>query len=230
MFDDVVRIFAGRKLGKDAIAFNVITAKSTSKLPRYEPSQYSFIPKEQLSPEELGKLVKYLNLAVYANPGSHVIFSDNLTVAPVPKRFKVIINPKSGKGKAKLIYKRDVLPILQAAGCNVIEQSDPGRTDVTHVVTTTAAKQAVAIAAQLPLDHFDAILCVGGDGNVHDVVNGLANRSDSSKALGRIGIGTIPAGINPPTNIANNRIWYLPCDVNKTHFRQCFVRELVWQL
>jgi sphingosine kinase len=116
----------------------------------------------------------------------------------VPKRFKVIINPKSGRGKAKLIYKRDVLPILQAAGCNVVEQTDPGRTDVTHVVTTTAAKQAVTIAAQLPLDHFDAILCIGGDGNIHDVINGLANRPDGRKALGRISIATIPAGIHFP--------------------------------
>lgn len=72
MFDDVLRVFAGRKLGKDAIAFNVITTKGTSKLPRYEPIQYAFIPKEELRPEELGKLVKYLNLAIYANPGSYL--------------------------------------------------------------------------------------------------------------------------------------------------------------
>jgi hypothetical protein len=75
MFDDVLRVFAGRKLGEDAIAFNVVAVNGTSKLPRYEPIQYAFIPKKQLSPEELTTLVKYLNLAVYTNPGTYFVSS-----------------------------------------------------------------------------------------------------------------------------------------------------------
>ena len=127
---------------------------------------------------------------MYARP----LKSQNLTLAPVPKRFKIIINPKSGKGKAKNIFKNDVLPILQAAGCKVVEHITSDRNGVSHVLTTNAAKEATAVAAQLDLQYYDAILCVGGDGIVHEVINGLANRKDGGDALNSIYIAAIPAG------------------------------------
>ena len=88
------------------------------------------------------------------------------------------------------------MPILHAAGCNVVEQNPGNRTDVSHIVTTAAAREATTIAQKLNLDHYDAILCIGGDGIVHEVINGLANRSDGMDALNRMCIATIPAGTN----------------------------------
>jgi sphingosine kinase len=88
------------------------------------------------------------------------------------------------------------LPILQAAGCNIVEQIPENRTDVSHTVTTAAAREATTIAQNLNLDHYDAILCIGGDGIVHEVINGLANRSDGMDALNRMCIATVPAGTN----------------------------------
>ena len=89
------------------------------------------------------------------------------------------------------------MPILQAAGCNVVERMPEDRTDVSHVVTTTAAKEAIKIAKQLILQHYDAILCIGGDGIVHEIINGLANRTDGMEALNRISVAIIPAGTIP---------------------------------
>lgn len=88
------------------------------------------------------------------------------------------------------------MPILQAAGCNVVERIPENRTDVSHVVTTAAAREAITIAQNLILDHYDAILCIGGDGIVHEVINGLANRSDGMNALNGLCVAVIPAGTN----------------------------------
>ena len=86
------------------------------------------------------------------------------------------------------------MPILQAAGCNVAEQIPENKTDVSHVVTTAAAREAITIAQNLILNHYDAILCIGGDGIVHEIINGLANRTDGMDALNSMCIATIPAG------------------------------------
>lgn len=116
----------------------------------------------------------------------------------VPKRFKVIVNPKAGKGKAASIYRDYVRPILVAAGCNIVDGgTDDNQTDITHVVTTTRAKEALDIAEHLNVDMYDAILCIGGDGVIHEVINGLARKQDGITALKKIAIGTIPAGTIP---------------------------------
>jgi len=69
MFDQILRVFAGTKLGQDAIAFNVISIKGASKLPRYEPFQYTFIPSGEQDPEALETIVKFVNLTVFGHPG-----------------------------------------------------------------------------------------------------------------------------------------------------------------
>jgi sphingosine kinase len=46
----------------------------------------------------------------------------------------------------------------------------------------------------MSLSDYEVIMCVGGDGTVHEVINGLANRPDGSTALKEVAIATIPAG------------------------------------
>jgi hypothetical protein len=69
MFDQILRVFAGRKLGQDAIAFNVISIKGSSKSPRYEPFQYTFIPSGEPDLQALNTIVKLFNVAVFNHPG-----------------------------------------------------------------------------------------------------------------------------------------------------------------
>jgi sphingosine kinase len=88
-----------------------------------------------------------------------------------------------------------VKPILVAAGCEVVDRIKDGeRGAISHVLVTSRPKEAIDEVSRINLDHYDAILCVGGDGTVHEVVNGLANRADASLALKRLPIGIIPAG------------------------------------
>jgi sphingosine kinase len=86
------------------------------------------------------------------------------------------------------------LPILQAAGCRIVERVPEDKTGVSHVITTAAAGEAVKLAQELTFQDYDAILCIGGDGIVHEVINGLASRRDGSQALNNVAIATIPAG------------------------------------
>ena len=69
MWEDILRVSAGSKLGRNAIAFNVITTKDTVKPPRYEPVQYTFFPLDANDDDaKLQKLVKFINLTVFGHP------------------------------------------------------------------------------------------------------------------------------------------------------------------
>ena len=49
---------------------------------------------------------------------------------------------------------------------------------------------AIKIVKELDLDRFSALVAVGGDGTIHEVINGLLHRSDNKK----IPLGFLPNG------------------------------------
>ncbi|CAG8455818.1 9277_t:CDS:10 [Paraglomus brasilianum] len=96
------------------------------------------------------------------------------------KRFKVIINPFSGTGKASETFHKEVKPLFEAAGS-------------TWDITLTERKNhAKEIAQTLALSMYDAIVTVSGDGIVHELINGLLSRPDAAEIT--IPIGCIPGG------------------------------------
>lgn len=101
----------------------------------------------------------------------------------------VIINPKSGRGRALRIFATVVRPMLELAGFKLT------------VMETTGPRHAVKLAASLSLATCpDGIICVGGDGIVNEVLNGLYAREDSAAALA-LPIGVVPAGSD------NSLVW-----------------------
>ncbi|KAL0058258.1 sphinganine kinase lcb4 [Marasmius tenuissimus] len=96
-------------------------------------------------------------------------------------RLKVLVNPKSGVGKAVKTFTAVIEPILRTAGCLL---------DVVH---TTRSGHAHEIASQIPLDTYDAVVIVSGDGLIHEVFNGFADHSKPRKAFA-IPLAPIPAG------------------------------------
>ncbi|KAF9500827.1 hypothetical protein BDN71DRAFT_1381184 [Pleurotus eryngii] len=97
------------------------------------------------------------------------------------RRLKVLVNPFGGKGKGRAIFMQKVEPILRHAGC------------LLDVVYTTHSGHAYEIAKTLPLDQFDAIVTVSGDGLVHEVINGFGHHEHPVRALA-IPIAPIPTG------------------------------------
>ncbi|KAI9632026.1 putative D-erythro-sphingosine kinase [Dioszegia hungarica] len=96
------------------------------------------------------------------------------------RRVLLLVNPVSGKGKARATVKEQVLPLLEAAGC------------IVDLKETQHRNHALEIVESMSLD-YDVIATASGDGLVYEVINGLAARSDAKKAM-RIPIAPIPTG------------------------------------
>jgi sphingosine kinase len=98
------------------------------------------------------------------------------------RKLKVLVNPVGGSGQGVKLFQTRIRPILEAAGCTL------------DVSLTTHVNHGVEIVRALPLDQgVDAIVCVSGDGMVHEVLNGLASREDAFEAM-KIPVAPIPAG------------------------------------
>ncbi|KAJ8455326.1 hypothetical protein ONZ51_g12506 [Trametes cubensis] len=114
-------------------------------------------------------------------------FADALMAAAYPaalqrqRRLKVFINPKSGPGKAAALWRKKIEPIFRAAKCDL---------DLTF---TSRRQEAQDIAAELPLDRYDAVVVMSGDGLIHEVFNGYAAHAQPAKAFS-IPVAPIPSG------------------------------------
>ncbi|KAJ7291061.1 ATP-NAD kinase-like domain-containing protein [Mycena rebaudengoi] len=100
------------------------------------------------------------------------------------RRFLVVVNPHGGQGKAKKLWKDIIEPIFTAAGCHV---------DLQYTGPISSPTNATAIARNVDLLAYDAIVSVSGDGIANELLNGLASRPDALSAL-RIPIAPIAAG------------------------------------
>lgn len=92
----------------------------------------------------------------------------------MPKKVLLIVNFYSGTGRA-----RTVLP-------NVIETLS--KRDIICTVYLTKNKADTIETAKNAVDNFDAIVAIGGDGTLSEVVNGVM------KAENNISVGYIPTG------------------------------------
>ncbi|WFC97328.1 sphingosine kinase [Malassezia yamatoensis] len=87
------------------------------------------------------------------------------------QRILVIGNPSSGQGRGKKVLQKQVLPILESAGCTVKVHQTQKRFDAFRIAQTAQTQD------------YDVLVCVGGDGTMHEVVNGLASRDDVAEAI-----------------------------------------------
>ena len=93
------------------------------------------------------------------------------------KRIAVVVNPRGGRCNGIRVFDR-IAPIFATADIEL------------EITVTERAGHAFEIAANLDLNRLEAICVVGGDGTIHEVANGLMQRSETIK----VPIGIIPAG------------------------------------
>ncbi|KAJ4955860.1 hypothetical protein NE237_012643 [Protea cynaroides] len=106
-----------------------------------------------------------------------------------PPKVLVILNPRSGRGRSSKLFHGKVEPVFKLAGFKM------------EVVKTTYAGHARHLALTIDFRTCpDGIICVGGDGIVNEVLNGLLSRSNQKEAIS-IPIGIIPAGSD------NSLVW-----------------------
>ncbi len=93
------------------------------------------------------------------------------------KKFYVTVNPHGGRQKGLRLLKQ-IRPFLESAG----HQLD--------IHKTQSPGHARALAQQLDFNGFDGMIVIGGDGTMHEVLNGLLTRHDKRQ----LPIGLIPGG------------------------------------
>ena len=92
--------------------------------------------------------------------------------------YYILINPNSGKKKSLDTFNKVLKPILDKKNHTYTYQ------------LTTHQNHAKEIIQKINLSDTDAILVLGGDGTMHEVINGMLNREDNYK----IPVGNIPTG------------------------------------
>jgi len=92
-------------------------------------------------------------------------------------KYHLLVNPKSGHGKGLQISKKAKEQFKHA-----------GIQTTIHV--TEREGHAEQLANSLPFENYDAFCIIGGDGTMHEVINGMMNRADQAK----LPIALIPAG------------------------------------
>ncbi|KAL0464258.1 UNVERIFIED_CONTAM: Sphingoid long-chain bases kinase [Sesamum latifolium] len=106
-----------------------------------------------------------------------------------PPKVLVILNPRSGHGRSSKVFQELVEPIFKLAGFEL------------EVVKTTSAGHARKLAASVDFSTCpDGIICIGGDGIINEVLNGLLSRDNQREAT-TVPIGIIPAGSD------NSLVW-----------------------
>ncbi|WOL05671.1 sphingoid long-chain bases kinase 1-like [Canna indica] len=106
-----------------------------------------------------------------------------------PPSILVILNPRSGHGRSSKLFHGKVEPIFKLAGFKM------------EIFKTTYAGHARNLASTVDFSTCpDGIVCVGGDGIVNEVLNGLLSRENQKEAIS-MPIGVIPAGSD------NSLVW-----------------------
>ncbi|KAM4085082.1 hypothetical protein ACB094_08G182000 [Castanea mollissima] len=106
-----------------------------------------------------------------------------------PPKMLVILNPRSGRGRSSKVFHGIVEPIFKLAGFKL------------EIVNTTSAGHARKLASSVDISTCpDGIICVGGDGIINEVLNGLLSRHNQKEGIS-IPIGIIPAGSD------NSLVW-----------------------
>jgi YegS/Rv2252/BmrU family lipid kinase len=93
------------------------------------------------------------------------------------KRFVVIVNPASGHRHGLQVLDQ-VRPIFEASGAQL------------DVKICERPRHAFHLAKELDAEQYQACCVIGGDGTIHEVVNGLMNRGTGTV----LPLGLIPAG------------------------------------
>ncbi|XP_020809700.1 sphingosine kinase 2 [Drosophila serrata] len=111
---------------------------------------------------------------------------EDIFVAPTAderrRRVLVLLNPKSGSGRAREVFNMHVTPVLNEA-------------EVPYdLYVTKHSDFAIEFMSTRCLDAWCCVVAVGGDGLFHEIINGLLQREDWAHVLPGLALGIIPCG------------------------------------
>lgn len=127
-----------------------------------------------------------VELQLQANQTKHETASDIINRSygdsKVQPSVLIVLNNFGGQGRARQLYKLEILPVLTAA-----------KVDITYI-ETQYSKHAIDIGRDADLDKYDIIACCSGDGVPHEIINGMFQRADRARAFSRLAVTQLPCG------------------------------------
>ncbi|KAK5642278.1 hypothetical protein RI129_008445 [Pyrocoelia pectoralis] len=106
----------------------------------------------------------------------------NIIPAKENRRLLVLLNPKSGSGKGRILFQKKIVPVLQ-------EAEIPFDLHITQY-----ANFAREFVRNCHLYQWTSLIVVGGDGLLFEVINGIFERLDWAEVIKHISFGIIPGG------------------------------------
>ncbi|KDR14977.1 Sphingosine kinase 2 [Zootermopsis nevadensis] len=98
------------------------------------------------------------------------------------RKLLVLLNPKSGPGKARELFQQRVVPVFAEAEIGF------------DLYVTKHANYARDFVRTKDIYQWRGVVVVGGDGIVFEVINGLFEREDWQTAVKELPVGVIPCG------------------------------------
>lgn len=101
-----------------------------------------------------------------------------------PKPLLILLNPKSGKGKGREMFQKQMSPVLKEAEIQY------------ELVVTTHANFAREFVKQRKdlVQKYSGIVVASGDGLLYEVINGILERSDWRTVVSKMPVGIVPCG------------------------------------
>lgn len=103
------------------------------------------------------------------------------SLLPRPRRLLLLVNPFSGRGQAMQWCHTHILPMIREANISY------------NLIQTERQNHARELIREISLPEWDGIIIVSGDGLLHEVINGLMERSDWEQAI-KTPVGILPCG------------------------------------
>lgn len=139
--------------------------------------------------ERAGKSIEVKNMLLDVSYGAEVqdvaefVLKQAYKGSIVAPSVLLVLNSFGGKGKAREIYKTQILPVLQAARVNITYQE------------TTHQGHGFEIGRSVDESKYDIIACCSGDGVPHEIMNGIYEREDAGEAaFEKLAITQLPCG------------------------------------
>lgn len=156
---------------------------NTSISPRYgHHRRYTVAPVEDFT--DLSIVVNAIRKLSRAIPSG-----ETRVAIPEEERILVIVNPQSGKKLGVHMYDTTLRPMLDQAGiahdCLVTTHSKHAEERMEKQSSTSDFRD---------VSDYTGIVLVGGDGIIHEVLQGIHRRGDRDQILKRLKLGTLGAG------------------------------------
>ncbi|XP_029361180.1 sphingosine kinase 2 [Echeneis naucrates] len=103
------------------------------------------------------------------------------SLLPRPRRLLLLVNPFSGRGQAMQWCQTHILPMIREANISY------------NLIQTERQNHARELIREISLPEWDGIIIISGDGLLHEVINGLMERTDWEQAI-KTPVGILPCG------------------------------------